>query len=59
MSTLPKDPDILLSLVNMKLRDGCGSLEDLCEELDVEQSVLEERLGSAGYVYDRKGNRFR
>ena len=31
---LPNDPMMLLSFVNMKLRDQYGSLEALCEDLD-------------------------
>ena len=55
---LPKDDAMLLSLANMKLRDGCASLEELCEELEAERTELEARLLSFGYVYDEAGNRF-
>ena len=32
-SKLPEDPAMLLSVVNMKLRDNYNSLEDLCEDM--------------------------
>ena len=32
MQTLPKDPIMLLSTVNMKLRDFYDSLDELCRE---------------------------
>ncbi len=56
---LPKDPMILLSVVNMKLRDAYDSLDALCEDLDEDRAALEERLRSAGFVYDVKVNQFR
>ena len=31
---LPKDAAMLLSAVNLKLRDYYGSLEELCDDLD-------------------------
>ena len=55
---LPKDPMILLSYLNTKLRDEYASLEALCEGLDVEQASVEEPLREIGYVYDRERNRF-
>ncbi len=56
---LPKDPMILLSVVNMKLRDAYDSLDALCEDLDEDRAALEERLRSAGFVYDELKNQFR
>ncbi len=41
---LPKDPVILLSYVNTRLRDGCTSLEDFCLEEDADPVTLTERL---------------
>ena len=56
---LPKDPMILLSLVNTKLRDEYASLEALCEDLDLDRAELEEKLGALGFVYDPGQKRFR
>lgn len=55
---LPEDPIMLLSVINMKLRDRYASLEALCEDMDVSRTALEEKLAAAGYVYDGASNRF-
>lgn len=55
---LAKDPYILLSIVNTKLRDRYASLEELCEDMEVVQSDIEELLCSIGYSYDRSRNSF-
>ena len=55
---LPKDPIILLSYVNMKLRDNYSSLERLCEDLDVDQQALCETLGAVNYTYQPERNQF-
>ena len=55
---VPKDPVMLLSFVNMKLRDFYGSLEALCEGLDIDQAELTEKLASIEYHYDREKNQF-
>ena len=48
---LPQDPMILLSYVNTKLRDEYDSLEDLCEDLELDRAALEVTLASAGFSY--------
>jgi hypothetical protein len=55
---LPKDPVMLLSTVNMKLRDFYGSLEALCQDLDVDQSEIERTLEVIDYRYDKERNQF-
>lgn len=35
MSTIPKDPFMLLSFINMHLRDDGMSLDELCKSLDI------------------------
>lgn len=55
---IPKDPVMLLSFVNLKLRDYYSSLELLCEDLSVEQSEITEKLASIEYHYDKEKNRF-
>ena len=55
---LPNDPIMLLSAVNMKLRDAYASLDALCEDLDVSRAELEEKLAAVGYAYDAAQNRF-
>ena len=49
MMKLPEDPVMLLSFVNMKLRDQYVSLDDLCDDLNVLSVELEEKLGEIGY----------
>jgi len=56
---LPKEPAILLSMINMKLRDRYSSLDDLCEDMDESKSELEEILAKAGYKYDLSINQFK
>ncbi len=55
---LPKDPVILLSVVNTKLRDSYSSLAALCNDLDEKESEILEKLSSIGYEYSPKENRF-
>lgn len=55
---IPKDPVMLLSLVNLKLRDFYGSLDALCDDLDTDKQELIERLASIDYHYDEGKNQF-
>ena len=56
---LPKDPMILLSWVNTRLRDEYASLDALCEDLDADRDELAQTLEAVGFVYDPAQNRFR
>ena len=56
---LPKDPMILLSVVNTKLRDEYDSLDALCEDLEEDRAELEKKLAAAVFCYDENVNRFR
>ncbi len=55
---LPKDPMILFSFVNMKLRDNYASLDDLCEDMDISKEDILEQLKSAGFEYSSEHNKF-
>ena len=55
---LPKDPYILLSYVNTKLRDEYSSLDELCAGLDVEQEDLVRKLAGVNYAYSPERNQF-
>lgn len=55
---IPKDPVMLLSFVNLKLRDYYDSLDQLCDDLDVDQSELEDKLASIDYHYNKEHNKF-
>lgn len=56
---LPQDPNILLSVVNTKLRDEYPSLDALCDGLDEDKTGLVEKLRGAGYAYDPGTNQFK
>lgn len=56
---LPQDPVILLSVVNTRLRDGCGCLEELCSQEDVCLEDLCAKLAAMGYTYDPESNQFK
>lgn len=55
---LPKDPLMLLSYINMKLRDQYASLQDLSEDLGVESKEIERQLAQAGFQYSPEYNKF-
>ncbi|MBQ9135185.1 MAG: DUF4250 domain-containing protein [Lachnospiraceae bacterium] len=55
---IPKDPVMLLSFVNLKLRDYFKDIEAMCEELDIDRKELEEKLAGIDYHYDRDKNQF-
>ena len=56
---LPKNPLVLLSVINTKLRDFYSSLEDLCEDLDESYDEIKDILSSIGYYYDKESNQFK
>ena len=58
MAMLPKDPAMLLSVVNTKLRDFYDSLDSLCDDLDAERASVEKALAGIGYTYDAEKNQF-
>ena len=58
LTGLPKDPILLLSVVNTKLREYYPSLDALCDDMDVTREVLEEKLGMIDYRYDAEKNQF-
>ncbi len=55
---LPKDPDMLVSFLNLKLRDYYENLDELCDDLDEDRAKIEKRLESIDYHYDREKNQF-
>lgn len=56
---LPQDPMILISFLNLKLRDRYSSLSDLCDDLDEDEADLLNRLSKAGFRYDPDTNQIR
>lgn len=55
---LPKDPMMLYSFINMKLRDFYPSLDALCSDLNVNKDEIVKSLKEAGFEYDAKQNKF-
>lgn len=58
MADFPKDPFMLLSWTNMKLRDSYPSLDALCEDLEIDRNELVQRLSEAGFEYNEAQNKF-
>ena len=56
---LPKNPILLLSIVNTKLRDFYSSLDELCQDLDESKDEIIDILARFGYIYDMELNQFR
>ena len=55
---IPKDPVMLLSFINLKLRDYYRSLDACCEDLDLDKEDLIRKLEGIGYRYDEGKNQF-
>ncbi len=55
---LPKDPMILFSYINMKLRDQYPSLDELCRAEDIDHNWLIQQLASVGFEYSAEHNKF-
>ncbi|MEE1027684.1 MAG: DUF4250 domain-containing protein [Agathobacter sp.] len=55
---LPKDPVMLLSVVNTQLRDIYPSLEELAAAHMVDARELQEKLAVINYEYNEKRNQF-
>lgn len=58
MDKLPEDPMILFSAVNMLLRDNYTSLDELCDDMNVDRKTLEDKLAKAGFEYNEEQNKF-
>ncbi len=55
---LPKDPNILLSVLNMKLRDAYPSLDALCDDMEADIPEITAEMEKLGYRYDPQYNQF-
>lgn len=55
---IPNDPVMLLSFVNLKLRDYYGNLTALCDDLDADKAEIEAKLAKIDYHYDEEKNQF-
>lgn len=59
MANLPQDPIMLMSVINMKLRDENETLDELCAREGLDRKVLETKLETAGFTYLPEANQFR
>lgn len=55
---LPADPVMLLSYINTQLRDKYKSLDDLCEDMDVNADDIKSKLAAIDYTYNEELNKF-
>lgn len=55
---LPNDPAILLSVVNMKLRDFYSSLDALCDDMEADKQTIIDKCEMIGYKYSSERNQF-
>ena len=58
MSAIPNDPMMLLSWINLKLRDFYPSLDALCEDLELEKTAILDKLSAIGFEYNEEQNKF-
>ena len=55
---LPKDPMMLFSVINMKLRDCYSSLDELCEDMGVSKEHIIRQVKAVGFEYSAEHNKF-
>ena len=55
---IPNDPVMLLSYINLKLRDFYPSLEAFCEDTDENMEKIVDKLSQIDYHCDSEKNQF-
>ncbi len=55
---IPKDPIMLLSFINLKLRDHYATWDALCEDMDIDGKEIMDKLATIDYHYDKERNQF-
>lgn len=58
MENIPSDPMMLLSFLNMKLRDFYSNLDELCNALDLDKEEIVKEMADAGFEYNETQNKF-
>ncbi len=58
MENIPSDPMMLLSFLNMKLRDFYSNLDELCNSLDLDKEEIVKKMAEAGFEYNESLNKF-
>lgn len=56
---LNMDPHMLVSILNLKLRDYYSSLDMFCEDIGIDKVDLEGKLNKSGYFYQNNVNQFK
>ena len=59
MNSLPKDPVMLLSVVNTQLRDHYATLDALAEAYEIDKSEIITKLAAINYEYVAEANQFK
>lgn len=59
MDITTMDPNILVSIINMKLRDYYINLNILCEDMELNKELIQNKLNSIGYYYIEEQNQFK
>lgn len=55
---LPADPYMALSILNTKLRDFYATLEECCQEEELDLQLVVQKLETVGYTYNPVRNQF-
>lgn len=55
---IPNDPAMLLSYMNLKLRDYYPSLAAFCEDTGEDMKKIVDKLSQIDYHYDEEKNQF-
>ena len=56
---MPNDPVMLLSYINLKLRDYYPNLAAFCEDTGEDMQKIVDKLRQIDYHYDEAENQFR
>lgn len=56
---LKMDPHMLVSILNLKLRDYYSSLDMLCDDIDITKEEIDSKLNKEGYVYIESVNQYK
>lgn len=55
---IPQDPFMLMSFLNLKLRDYYKNLDELCNDLQLNKVEIVDKMKNAGFEYDPANNKF-
>lgn len=55
---LPNDPVMLLSFINLKLRDEFNTFSELCKSMSYDADNIIKKLKMIDYEYDEEQNQF-